>query len=116
MVAEVALGHEAALAMDEDVAELDDPEIPGDERHEPVVGEMARVEERLVRTEKRADLLFAPDHDRVVDERASSGENALEARVRGRPDLLQADEIRVAMRVEEGEQPLPARAPAPGVE
>ena len=61
--AEVALREEAALAVDKDVAGVNDFQPLRYQGHEPVVVEAMRMEEGLVTVEQRADRLLAVDHD-----------------------------------------------------
>jgi hypothetical protein len=74
------------------------------------------MKEDLMAREQLADLLLAVDHDLGMDDVVGACGDALEILVRGRPDFLQADEIGVAMRVEESEQLFRPGAAAPDVE
>ena len=96
--------------------EFDHLQALGDEGHEPVVVEVMGVEKHRMAVEPGGDLLPAVDHDRVLVERPAAGGGAVEPVIARRPHLLQAEDIGVAMGVEEGEKLLPAGAPAPGVE
>jgi hypothetical protein len=116
MMADVAFGDVAALAMDEHVAGVDDVESLGDQHHQSVVIEIVWVEEDTAFVEQRADLLLALDHDRVLVERMAAGDGAVEPVVARRPDLLEAEDIGVAMGVQEAEEFFTAGKAAPGVE
>ena len=102
--AEIALRHVAPLPVHEDVPRIDDVQGLRDQGHQAVIVEMIGMKEDLMAAEQRADLLLRVDHDLVVGDRVGARGSALEILVRSRPDLLQAEEIGVPVRIEEGQQ------------